>query len=497
MSTPRLRGRARISAWLQRWGPLLPVLMAEFIVMLGFGALLPVLPLFVQEQGIDAAMLGVIIAGWAIGKLIFEPISGWWADRHSRKPQMVIGLALIGIASMLMLVLTSAGLLFLLRFVSGAAAGMYDSAARGTIVDATDEDERGEAFGIYGAFQMGGFVFGPAIGAFGAAIVGGFAFPFVLVGVLGTVAAGVLLLFLRSKPHVVEDERFEHHPDAQPVLSDVPFAASTTPRIVVAHEAAMRQAPLRALLNRGLLAAIIIGFGMQLSFGVYEVVWSIYLIDLGASIEWIGVTFVLFALPSMIISPIAGRMVDRRGPIRFVIGAGLVIIVAGTLYAIATEPILPSVVVPIEAAATAVLATALYAMVAFSTPQGRASLVQGIYGGTGTVALIVASLVAGVLWEQNTSWPFWFFVGGMIICLALGLLVYLGLGRFQPPQPQTRSNEARASSTCLDGRREAYHGVDPAALDIQGRIPWRRRDGAVGQGAAEGRDSAPCRDEDR
>ena len=98
MSTKRPRGFSRISAWLERWGPLLPVLVAEFIVMLGFGALLPVLPLFVLEQDIDPAMLGVIIAGWPIGKLIFEPIFGWWADRHSRKPQMVVGLFALGMA---------------------------------------------------------------------------------------------------------------------------------------------------------------------------------------------------------------------------------------------------------------------------------------------------------------------------------------------------------------------------------------------------------------
>jgi hypothetical protein len=52
----------RAATWLERWGGILPLLLAEFIVWLGFGALLPVLPLYFTEQGVDLAMLGVVIA---------------------------------------------------------------------------------------------------------------------------------------------------------------------------------------------------------------------------------------------------------------------------------------------------------------------------------------------------------------------------------------------------------------------------------------------------
>ena len=72
------------------------------------------------------------------------------------------------------------------------------------IVDATEEGERGEAFGIYAAFQMGGFVLGPVIGAFGAAMGGGFTFPFVFTGVLTLLAAVMLAVTVPGKPKVVE-----------------------------------------------------------------------------------------------------------------------------------------------------------------------------------------------------------------------------------------------------------------------------------------------------
>ena len=135
--------------WVHRWRLLLPVLLAEFVVLLGFGALLPVLPLYVADHGIDVQTYGLITAAWAIAKLFSEPLFGYLADRTGRhKLLMVSGLILLAIFMLLPLVFTSATALFVLRLLAGASAGMYDPAARGVIVDSTDEGERGEAFGL-------------------------------------------------------------------------------------------------------------------------------------------------------------------------------------------------------------------------------------------------------------------------------------------------------------------------------------------------------------
>src|SRR5918997_3532097 len=78
--------------WLQRWGGVLPLFAAELIVWLGFGALLPVLPIWFQDHGVDLALLGVVIAAWPAARLVGEPIFGWLADRVPRVPLMVAGL---------------------------------------------------------------------------------------------------------------------------------------------------------------------------------------------------------------------------------------------------------------------------------------------------------------------------------------------------------------------------------------------------------------------
>jgi MFS family permease len=422
MPTTRAAWQHRISAWFRRWRPVLPVYMVQAIVTIGFGALLPVLPLYIQEHGIDASGLGVIVAAWAVAKLFLEPFFGWWADRHSRKPQMVIGLIFFAVFMVLPLFFTTFAAFVLLRFLAGAATAAYDPAARGMIVDATDQDERGEAFGFYHAFQIAGFVIGPAIGGLGSEIFGGYGFPFIFTGVLSLVGVVVLIRFLDPNPHAVESPEFEHHPEAIPVPAGDPFSASQVP--VVPVDAPLVQAPLRAVFNRTVVAALVLAFGLHLSFGTYEVVWSIYLIALGATVGWVSLTFVIFGLPEMIVGPIAGRAVDRRGPIRIIVVTSLFILFAGAVYATATNYLVPTLVVPFEAAATGAMGPALYAMLAKGTPAGRSSTVQGLFGATATLALVVASLSAGVLFEVGIGLPFWFFVIGIAICLVVGMAIY-------------------------------------------------------------------------
>ena len=428
-----------MTSWLRRWGSLLPLYGAEIIVMIGFGALLPVLPLYIQEHGLDAVQLGIIIAAWPIAKLIFEPVFGWWADRHSRKPQMVAGLVILGIASLLPLFLTSFAALFILRFIAGAATGLYDPAARGMIVDATHEDERGEAFGFYGAFQIGGFVIGPAVGAFGSELFGGYAFPFLFTFLLSLAGAVVVALILAPRPKVADRADSRHDLEAQPPPPGVPFTASETAAIPTDPLPAAVQAPISALFNRTVVAALVLTFGLHLTFGTYEVIWSIYLVTLGASVAWVGLTFVLFGIPEMIVAPIAGRLVDRRGPVRFVVASGVAIMLSGAVYAFAREPLLPSAVAPLEAAATAAMLPALYSILARGTPAGRASTVQGLFGAVSTLALVVASIVAGYLFERDIALPFWFFIAGMGVCLVIGLLIYRSARRPLAAGPLTEA----------------------------------------------------------
>ena len=375
-SPPASRRPTRVSTWLDRWGGILPLLVAEFVVWLGFGGLLPVLPLYLTDNGIDLATLGLVIAAWPAARLVSEPIFGWIADRTSRVPLMVVGLIASGVFGALPLVLTGPIAFVALRALSGLGAAIYDPAARGFLTDATPPERRGEAFGLYGAAQMGGLLLGPSIGALGASMFGGIGFVFVFSAVTAVIAAVGIAL------NVHEDDAHRTHAapsvDVTEFPPDAPSLEERRARDLVDEEARVADggAPMR-LLNRGLIAALVINVGGAFGGGTYEVIWSLFLQGLGADLALIGLTFAMFGLPVLLFSPFAGRIVDKRGPLAFIVLGTVLPAITGILYTFLVDPVLAVPLILIEATGFALLNPALYAVVAASSPPGRSSTAQG------------------------------------------------------------------------------------------------------------------------
>ena len=431
----------RLRAWLDRWGTILPLLIAEFIVWLGFGGLLPILPIYFAEQGVDLGTLGLVIAAWPAARLVSEPVFGWLADRTARVPLMVIGLVATGVFGALPLVWTGPVAFFLLRAGAGLGAAIYDPAARGFLTDATPAHRRGEAFGLYGAAQMGGLLLGPTIGALGAERFGGIAFVFVFSAVAAIIAAVAVALRVR-----------EHGPahKAQPSPSsdrmtmppDSPYVEGRAAAALAADhstEPATPTTPTR-LLNRGLIAAIILNAGGYYGGGTYEVIWSLFLRGLGADLALIGLTFAMFGLPVLVLSPYAGRLVDRRGSYAFIVIGMILPAVTGILYTLMWDPALAVPLILVEATGFAFLNPALYAVVAANSPPGRSSTAQGLFGAAGTLGFIVASVTTGILAEQSILLPFYSFSVVMIVTLVVATIV--GGSRLRGGETRTAPDRA-------------------------------------------------------
>jgi MFS family permease len=423
---PRARYRGRPAAWLDRWGSIVPILAAEFIVWLGFGALLPVLPLFLTEQGIDLATLGLVIAAWPAARLVGEPVFGWLADRTGRVPLMVVGLVATGIFSGLPLVLTGPVAFFVLRAAAGLSTALYDPAARGFLTDTTEPERRGEAFGLYGAAQMGGLLFGPAIGAFGAAFFGGHGFVFLFSAIASVAAAAAIALTARERTAPGRT-----HP--APARDHVEFPHEG--RGASDDWTADHAAPAR-LWNRGLIAALILNAGGYFATGAYEVIWSIFLDGLGAGLDLIGLTFAMFGLPILVLSPYAGRLVDRRGVLGFIVLGSIAPFVTGLAYTLITNPLLAVPLILIEATGFAFLNPALYSVVASSSPPGRSATAQGLFGAAGTFGFIIGSLMAGSLAEIDIRYPFYVFAAVMLVSFVVAMAIGWQVFRRPPPAPQ-------------------------------------------------------------
>jgi len=450
----------RVEVFLTRWRPILPLLVAEAILWIGFGAILPVLPLYMTEKGIDPVTLGLVVAAWPAARLFAEPAFGWLADRTERVPLMVAGLFISTVVAFVPLLLIGPVEFFVVRLVSGLGAAMYDPAARGFIVDATADDERGEAFGLYSAAQMGGFLVGPAIGGIGAGLLGQW-FPFVFATIAGMVAAVYLLLTAKEPerrhapqglalppPDLVGE--LQSSPTQRPVATSADISAlgagplPAVPAAVASavagpHDPASPVAmktiylPPASFWNRMLVAAVVINFGSFFASGTYEVVWSLFMERIGASLELIGVSFAIFAIPILLLSPLAGRWVDRLGALRFIILGAAMIITAAFLYPAIADPYLVLPVSVLEATGFAILGPAVYAVVSWGSPAGRSSTAQGLFGAAGTLGFIVSSLIAGELWSRGIALPFQFFAATLLVTTLIALAI--GRGRLDGADP--------------------------------------------------------------
>ena len=367
---------------------------------LGFGALLPIMPLYFTRHGTDLPTLGLVIAAWPAARLVAEPVFGWVADRTARKPLMLAGLVVAGVATVVPVLVVGPVAFLVTRGVAGLGAAMYDPAARGYLADATGGGRQGEAFGLYSAAQFGGFLFGPVIGGVAASVTGDPTIVFWVAGVACLAAALLLALRLPARPRRAAD-----HPDA------------ADPE----RGAAIDGGRPRRLANRLLVAAVVLQAGAFFAGGSYEVIWSLYLTSLGAGLDVIGITFAAFSIPVLVLSPIAGRLIDRRGGYAILVAGVATIALSGPLY-----PLIPAVwwVVAlslVEGSAFALVSPALYALVARATPLGRSSTAQGIFGAAGTVGTISASLAAGAAAGVDLRLPF------LVTGAAVGLSLILGL----------------------------------------------------------------------
>ena len=190
-----------------------------------------------------------------------------------------------------------------------------------------------------------------------------------------------------------------------------------------------------------------------------------------------GLTFSMFSIPVLVLGPIVGRLVDRRGTLGFLILGSCMVGVASFLYTLMRDPFLAVPIILVEATGFAIIWPALYAIVARGSPAGRSSTAQGVYGAFGTVGFIVASLITGVLASGDMRHPFYLFSAVSFGFLALALLVGGRAIRATEPSVTGRHRVAVAAALEAAGHLTGFEpSMEPAGEAAGG--PGPRRGGA-------------------
>jgi MFS transporter, DHA1 family, tetracycline resistance protein len=152
---PSLPGRTRIA--------LAVLFITVFIDLLGFGIVIPFLPLYAKRLHIGAFGVGLILASYSLMQLLCAPLLGHFSDHYGRRPIIMIGLLGSSLSYVIYGFATSFGLMLISRAVHGACAGTV-STAQAYIADTTPESRRAHGMGMIGAAFGLGFVMGPALG---------------------------------------------------------------------------------------------------------------------------------------------------------------------------------------------------------------------------------------------------------------------------------------------------------------------------------------------
>jgi len=173
-----------------------------FVVMLGYGIVIPIFPFYIENLGAGGTELGLLTASYAVMRLIFGPIWGGLSDRFGRKPILLIGILGYVITMVWFGLANTLWMLFAARILSGILSSATAPTTMAYIGDSSPEEERGGGMGMLGAAGGVGTIVGPALGGFLAT--SSLSMPFFIAAGLALLSLILAIIFLPESHPVGE-----------------------------------------------------------------------------------------------------------------------------------------------------------------------------------------------------------------------------------------------------------------------------------------------------
>ncbi len=270
------------------------VLVSAIVLLdvLFYSAIAPLLPAYVAHLHLSKTQAGVLTGSYAFGTLVASLPAGWLAAHRGTRLTLLVGLAGLGGASIAFGLGDSFAVLTTARFVQGAAGAAAWAAGLAWLVQVAPRERRGQLIGTALGAGIAGAIGGPVLGAVAVALGPSKVFPAVALVAAG-LAAAVVATATKGDPPPDGDLR-------------------------------------KALRDRRVQAGAWLTTLPALFFGTYGVLVPLRLAGLGASAAAVAAVFLVAAAVEAVMSPLVGRLSDRRGrllPLR----AGLTGIVVAAL----------------------------------------------------------------------------------------------------------------------------------------------------------------------
>jgi predicted MFS family arabinose efflux permease len=284
------------------------------INQLGFGSVVPVLPLYARSFGVSQAAIGLSIAVYGLARFLVAVPVGQLCDRLGRRPALALGGLVTAAGNLTCAYAPNYPTFVGARFIAGVGAAFVLTAGQIVLADITTPAVRGRAMAIY----QGTFLFAVGVGPFPGGVLAerfGLAAPFVAYAVMGSLAA--LVAWLR----VPETMALRAKGDTVSAPAPPPFRAQ-----------------LRLLVTRiGFLLASLVSFAgaFTRAGALFNVIPVLGQDRLQLSPDRIGFALALGSLAGFGVAYPAGVLVDRYGRKAVIVPATLLTALSLLLFLLA------------------------------------------------------------------------------------------------------------------------------------------------------------------
>jgi MFS family permease len=376
---------------------------ASFFVAVGFGIILPVIPVFAKSFGVNNAAIGLMVSAFAITRFASGLISGTLVDKFGERAVFSSGVFMVAFFTFLAGLAQSYDQLLVFRAAGGLGSSMFSVAAGSVIMRSVDDAHRGRAQSVYqGAFLLGGIA-GPAIGGLLSVI--SLRAPFFVYSVLLLCSGTVAFFFLKGDK-----------------IGRVDKSVDTSNHTTVREALAMK--PYR-------IALILAFIGSWVFFGLRASILPIFVTEeLNSTTAVVGYGLAISAVIQGAILLRAGRFSDEKGRrAASIIGAN-VVFVAVLLLTFAVHIWMYLLAMAILGLGGAFLSTAPASVVG-DVIHGKGGKVIAIFQMAGDAGMMVGPIVIGAI-SDLYSYRIAFGLSAAIFVIALAMVYQI---------PETRNVE--------------------------------------------------------
>jgi MFS family permease len=380
------------------------LVVSSFFVAVGFGIIVPAIPLFARSFGVSNAAVGLIISLFALTRFASGLFSGKLVDKFGERTIFAVGVALVALSVGLSGLAQSYNQLLFFRAAGGLGSSMFSVAASSVILRSVSDAQRGHAQSVYNGSFLLGAIAGPAIGGALAAV--SLRAPFFVYAIALSISGTVAFIFFTSE-----------HLQA-PKKSDGKKAVMS-----------LRE----ALSLKGYRYALVITFvASWVLFGVRTSILPLFITEeLKSTAAVVGWGFTISAIIQGTLILRAGRLSDERGR-RFILIVGTTIALVGiVIMTLTLNPLMFFISMAIMGLGNAFLASAPATIVG-DLIEGKGGQVIALFQMAGDAGMIVGPVVVGFV-ADHYGYRAAFGLSGLVFCIAIVLSLKM---------PETRKSRA-------------------------------------------------------